>query len=1217
MSTKVIGGGYGFKTKLVTIATTVAFSGVAAIMPIAVVADHSTAHTIEQLQASIAELTKKLAALQAPSGGGGGAKCSFTRSLTVGSRGDDVTCLQDYLTSTGHFTFSGGSTGYFGSVSKAAVAAWQAANGVSPAVGYFGPKSQVKYDAMVAAAPPPAPPAPPAPPPGTPPPPTPPPGVSSGLTVSAVAAQPPAVIVPESAARVPFTQIVFTASADGDATVKSITVQRKGIADDAAFDGVILIDEDNVQIGTSKTLSSDHKVVLSESFKVKAGTSKTVTVAANMATSLDDYSGQIGKLAVIAVDAGTTAVSGVLPIEGNGMTLNHTLAIGSVTMSIGSLDPGAANTKNVGTTGYYLASVKASVGSAENVTFKQLRWNQAGSAATGDLKNVMVKIGDKNYPIEVSSDGKYYIVKVTDGVKVNKGGTIEFSIKSDLVDGSARTVDFDILRKSDIVVQGDTYGHHILVGGGSSGSASAGAFSSNQEPFFNAYAATINKGSLLLSSSNKVTATNIAIEVSDVSLGGFLLDVKGEPMQISKFEIGFNFTGTGTATDITQVKLVTEAGSIVAGPKDPASGTVKWTDTWTAPVGETHYLVKGKLDTTFVSNDTIIVRVDPDDNLTVKGSVTGLSVTPTPSTVVTANTQTVKAGALAMSVSPTPFGQNVVRGLNGYHFATLVFDAGSSGEDTRVTTVKPTMTVSVDGAEADLNSCVIYDGTTALNTGSDVVNPSDDSGTDTAEEFTFTLTNNLIVPKGTAKKVDLKCNISANATNNRTYAWGLTIADSANVTGAQTSQSVTESVTTNNGSTMTIKTAGSYTVTKDITSPISNLVIGGKTDVPLAVWKFRATDEAVDINDITLTYSSSTASTSDFLKATLWDGATKIGEAVWAGATAQFATSTLTQDLIIPKDTDKLVTIKVDLASINTVASTTAGRLLAIHYDGNSSTSGTGQSSGLRLGSGSSASFSGEAQQIMKSMPKFDKISVPSTSVAQLDAVLYRFKVTGDAAGPIGLYKFSFNVSSSTVSATSSNFRLYAYSDSAFSVNRYAINPISVNNVDCVNHSSFDNDPTAGTCNNNNGGSGMASSGDVVFFSDVSTNVASTGDAIGVNAGETVYFQLVGDLTNPGSGTGNSIQVSLLGDAARPAQSNNTGATAFLTYGSGAISDGGRGRMGNAIEVAIQSANNDFVWSPLSTTTSLTNATSTQDWTNGFNVPGLPSVNMSANTFTN
>ncbi|TSC88940.1 MAG: DNA topoisomerase IV subunit A [Parcubacteria group bacterium Gr01-1014_2] len=74
-----------------------------------------------------------------------GTAFNFTRSLTLGSRGTDVKALQDYLTSTGHYKYSGGSTGIFGPVTQTAVAAWQKANDLSPAVGYFGSLSKAKY----------------------------------------------------------------------------------------------------------------------------------------------------------------------------------------------------------------------------------------------------------------------------------------------------------------------------------------------------------------------------------------------------------------------------------------------------------------------------------------------------------------------------------------------------------------------------------------------------------------------------------------------------------------------------------------------------------------------------------------------------------------------------------------------------------------------------------------------------------------------------------------------------------------------------------------------------------------------------------------------------------------------------------------------------------------------------------------------------------------
>jgi peptidoglycan hydrolase-like protein with peptidoglycan-binding domain len=120
-----------------------------AVAMLASVAAPARAQTIEELQAMIAQLQAQISAL---SGGSSStsSSCTFTRSLTIGSQGADVTCLQEYLTATGHFTFAGGATGYFGPVTQSAVAAWQAANGVSPAVGYFGPISMAKYSMMTA-----------------------------------------------------------------------------------------------------------------------------------------------------------------------------------------------------------------------------------------------------------------------------------------------------------------------------------------------------------------------------------------------------------------------------------------------------------------------------------------------------------------------------------------------------------------------------------------------------------------------------------------------------------------------------------------------------------------------------------------------------------------------------------------------------------------------------------------------------------------------------------------------------------------------------------------------------------------------------------------------------------------------------------------------------------------------------------------------------------
>jgi|GEM_PF-6279649 hypothetical protein len=73
------------------------------------------------------------------------AACSVgTVDLTVGSTGSAVTCLQQNLIAAG-YSIPAGATGYFGAQTKAAVSSWQAAAGVSPAAGYFGPISRAAW----------------------------------------------------------------------------------------------------------------------------------------------------------------------------------------------------------------------------------------------------------------------------------------------------------------------------------------------------------------------------------------------------------------------------------------------------------------------------------------------------------------------------------------------------------------------------------------------------------------------------------------------------------------------------------------------------------------------------------------------------------------------------------------------------------------------------------------------------------------------------------------------------------------------------------------------------------------------------------------------------------------------------------------------------------------------------------------------------------------
>ncbi len=1171
------------KVAAIAVATTISISGALVIAP-----SLAKAATLDELLAQLAILQAQIVALQGSSTSGTGTGLNLTSDLNPGARGQAVTDLQAALKTNSSLYPEGLVTGYYGSLTTKAVQAFQAKYGIvssgtptTTGYGRVGPKTRAKLNEVFGGA-------------AVIPPVVTLPGVTgSGLTIMA-GTQPAETLAPENAARVAFTRVKLTASSDGDVTVKSITVKREGLGDDAVFSGVILLDEDGTQIGNDKTFNANHQLSLNKVFTVKAGTSKTMTIAGNMAASLDNYAGQVVRLAVVAVDAGSSAVSGSLPISGNGMTMNSNLAIGTITMQSGANDPGADQTKEVGSKAVVFTGVRLSAGSGEDLLVKSIRFQQSGSVIQTDLKNIKIVAGGTEY--EAKTDGEYYWAGFGDGISVVKGGNLEAYIKGDIEGGSNRTVTMDIDARQDIVVLGKLYGYHATPSSTDNDADSTsedGEFNNAMNPFYNGWDITVNTGTLRVEKSNTVASGNVAVEVSSSNLGAFSFVAQGEDVQITNMVLNFTFSGTGTSSDVTGVQIVDSTGSVVAGPKDPASGIVTLTDSWTVPAGTNVYKIQGKLDSTFVTNDTVTVAVTPS-SFTAKGLQTNKSVTPTPSSQVSANAQTVRAAALKVSVSPSPIAQNVVRNFNGYTFAQFQYDGTNSGEDIRVTSQAITFTTSATADADDLNTCQAFDGTTALNTGSNVTHPTGAVGADPTATMNFD--NHLIVPKGTAKTVSVKCTISANFVADSTISVGIAAAQDTAATGVATGNSVTESLTAGLGSTMTVKSGGSFTVSLSNSSPTTDRwALANTTDNVMAVFNLHANDEALKLERIHLTFSSSTASTTDFTNVTLWDGATKVGEAVFAG-TETLATSTLLSDFIIPKDGDKLLTVKADLAQVGISQPGTQGRRISINYNGTATTSTRtiGQSSGSGFNSGTATDVNGKVLNLTKTYPTLAIQPVPVTTLTNTSMSLYRFSVTAPAAWDVGLYKFTFNVSSSTVSATTSNFYVYGYSDSAFSVQAYGNNPLNAyaafkvgSTTQIGTQAALGASPAAGVAS--------TTLNEVVIYFDPGTQSAAApnAEAIAVPAGTTRYFDLKATVSSVGS-TKESISVSLLGDAA------------YFDRVSSSFLD-------RANTVDAQSTNNDFIWSPNTTTT----VTTTNGWTNGFLLPGLPSTNMEARTFSN
>ena len=1045
--------------------------------------------------------------------------CSFTRDLTLGATGADVTSLQQALIAKGH-AIPAGATGLFGPQTQAAVIAWQKAAGITPAAGYFGPKSRAAFPCSSTTGP------------NTPAP------AGTGLSVMA-GSQPANGLAPANASRVPFTRVVVTAGTDGDVTISGINVERVGGANNAAFAGVVLVDESTGnQVGTSKTFNSNNQTVVGTTMVIPRGTSKTFLIAGNMqgAVTAALYAGQTPAIQVTGVQT-TATVSGSLPIVGAYHTINSTLSIGTFVMQTSNAySVNSTTTKEIGTTAYRFSGFSLTAGSAEDVLLKSIAFNQTGSVSlNGDLANVKIGVDGTLYDGMVSTDGKYVWATFGSGITIPKGSKVEIYVQADIVGSNtnARTIQFHVDKNTDIFAMGKTFGYGVNVTGGSSGT-----------PFFFGSAVTVQGASVTtIAKAVEVPAQNIALNVLNQPLGGFVVDLKGEALTVQQmvFTVATS-SGSGTGL-LTNVTIVDQNGSVVAGPVD-ASGagtSLTFTDTVTLKTGRTVYTIRGKVASSIGNGTIYTLGTTPSSQWTnVKGDTTGNSITISQGQF-NMNQMTVKAASLVGLVAATPVAQNVVAGAQNLTLATYQFDASNSGEDLRLSSIAATFGGNVD----QLSSCRIFDGTTNLTTGSNSISTVSQTGT-------FLLDSPLTIPKGSVKTLNAVCNITSSATSSSVVRAGLALPSTGlAVTGLTSGNTVSASGSATLGQIMTVQ-AGSLVVSLDSSSPAIALAASQAQGVTMGIFKLRATNDAVNLSKFGLTLATSTIN--DISTVTLWANNVQVGSGFFTALTQQI---TLNSPLLLPKDTDVLLTLRANVPAIGTSQPGTPGQLVAVAWNNNAvNNQFTGVGSGSDIVGTGTATSTGV--RIFKSIPVVARLPLTSTNnLVNGTQDLFRFSVKADAAGSVSLAKITATSTGTGVTYTAATVKVVAYTDSSFG---------STIGGGFTNGEVF------------TGGSVVSSQDLDLLFS----------APVVIPANTTYYFKIVSDIGGVDA-AGDSISTKLMGDASP-------------TYS-----------MVRTVTVADADAEDDFIWSG---NTLGDSAAATADWFNGFQVVGLPSSNTDASTNT-
>jgi hypothetical protein len=674
------------------------------------------------------------------------------------------------------------------------------------------------------------------------------------------------------------------------------------------------------------------------------------------------------------------------------------------------------------------------------VKFYSLRWRLNGSVSASDLANIVTIVNGTSYPTTLSTDGRYYTTVFPGGIMIGKGNNVDVYVQGDIVGNNAsnRTVEFDLDKTSDVYFVGQVYGYGLsLTGTIGTYNTAAGHVTNadvSRQPWFVGSVVTVQGGTVTtIQNATSVASQNIAVNVSNQVLGGFQTNFAGEPVTVQGFT--FNITGISTTTtsQITLISVVDENGSVVAGPVDAVAGVATFTNSVTFPTGLHTYTVKGKLPSDTANNGTIQLSTYPGGWTSPMGQITGNTIT-----ISTArfnmNTMTVRAATLSIAAGTNPASQSVVAGGQNVQVATVQLDASQSGEDVQLSSLQIIHTGA--GNLGYLNNCQLWDGTTALNTGSDVVNT-------VATTSTYTFTNGALrLTKGTVKTLSLTCSISSSANAGATYIFGVNSGNAPTVTGVTSGNSVSGSsltVTTSNSGTMTVSTGATVAVTIDSSSPSYAVNAAGTTGVTMGVIKLRATNENFNLTKIGLGLSATSAGkygaastgsgaqaygSSDLTQVYLYNSTgTLLGTAVFTG-TATTATSTLSSPLALTRDTDTTIVVKADLAAIGV---SSAGGIANVITVDPINFEGTGASSGSTVRGGATAGVAGV--RLFKTYPTLALDSLASSGVT--DGRLIHFKVTANAAGPVGVNKFTFTVA--TTSSTVTNVNLYGFTDSSYS----------------------------------------------------------------------------------------------------------------------------------------------------------------------------------------
>ena len=1028
-------------------------------------------------------------------------------------------------------------------------------------------------------------------------------GVESGLLtpgwsgISAAAAltaslynSPAGATVPNKATNVPVLRFKLTAGSSA-ATVTGLTFKRTDLGAAADWDTLYVYEGNDCITPNGRSLSSDDHTVefAALSISIPANSSKILELRGDLKTAGATAN---SRHAFQMTEAETSATVSGLPLTGNVMV------VGSVNVTTAILSDGVAPVDpSVGAQDAEIANFWIEANGDNDITFSQVVFTFTGTMSRGDITNLnLYLLGETASLASASSiaSNDTFTLTLNSPYVITKGQTKNFVLKADLAGEVGRTLKMYVEETYHLAVRDNEYDFGAAITNGfDTGDAAELTLQGGEITMTDngPLAANIaqNQQDVVLTNVAITADRNVEVRKLFVTLGTDVADGANDSDDISDLRIKDADTGQTLMTPTTAVGTTLADDYLMTGTFNLTANTTR-NLAITVDVGVD---ADDSLDGKYVSadlkivdrsNDTIATGAE-DEEAQMRDSSTGdwiLTADIIP-IEVTGEHQTIQTPALTMAVASTPVsGLTAIKGASKVDGIGIVFTAGdASAISIRQFSVRVYVNTAATFAAGTEDNSPTGEATTVYlydDANGNLLASKTLSVTAAAHDYgaaTFSGLN-VSVPAGENKKLVVKFDVSSSLAAARYVAIG--VAEDSVTAYDSASSSVT--ATDNDADTDGINfytdadhvpthyayldTGGTLTMAQDSSTPDSDVILAGATDVVMSKIKFTATKEDWTVNKLRVELAT-TANESSISKVKIsYPGGSDIG--TLSGGYVKFTGL----NWKIEKDTEEILTISVDLAAINQDIATT-GRDLKIGLDCSTAADdceAVGTSSTVKGdANGELSDVDGNSMYLRKSRPTVAMAALPSSSLIDGTKVINKFTVTADAAGAITMKKFSWNINVSDNSGADLSLTSWKLYDTG--------NPTAL----------------AGFWSN---GTTTSTAGTVPLTKGASALIVELDDEIEIAAGATKTFEL--KATVAGSAQYDSVSSSLFNDIAD---------TAVRT---GGLAD--HATQGVQLEDSIPV---DFLWSDKARGANHTDSyqTTYDDWTNGYLIKVLPTDTVS------